>query len=68
VDWQQTAATLLQILGLVGLTCGFGLLAVWLGVVVGGVCLLVTGVALGLPADWAAQRTALRATRAVKRQ
>lgn len=48
-DWQQLIATLLQLAGMGLLSEGFAMLYPWLGMVVLGICMIVLGVATGLP-------------------
>lgn len=48
-DWQSLNSTLLEVAGIGGLSVGFGLLHLWLGVVVLGICLITLGIATGLP-------------------
>lgn len=48
-DWQPYTSTALEIAGVAALSAGFGMLQLWLGVVVLGICLIILGVATGLP-------------------
>lgn len=48
-DWRQFHSTLLEVAGMGALSGGFAMLYQWLGLVVLGVCLIVLGVAAGLP-------------------
>jgi hypothetical protein len=43
-------ATILEVAGILALSAGFFLLAPWLGVVVGGLCLVLLGIAVDPPA------------------
>lgn len=49
IDWQQINSTLLEVAGMGSLTAGFSILHIWLGLIVGGACLTVFGVAVGMP-------------------
>jgi hypothetical protein len=48
VNWRDFVANALQLTGIVAITVGCGLIALWLALVVGGVALVVLGVATGL--------------------
>lgn len=48
-NWQSFNSTALEVAGVAALSAGFGMLHAWLGVVVLGICLIILGVATGLP-------------------
>ena len=48
-DWQQFQSTALELAGVSVLTAGSWMLFPWLGLMVLGVCLILLGVAAGLP-------------------
>jgi hypothetical protein len=48
-DWQQIQSTFLEVLGILLFAGGFGIWHLWVGVVVLGFCVIVLGVAAGLP-------------------
>lgn len=48
VNWRGLTSSCLEIAGIAGITAGCALIALWLAFVVGGILLVVLGVAMGL--------------------
>jgi hypothetical protein len=49
VNWRDFGSTCLELTGITAITAGSWLIAAWLGLIVLGLCLILLGVATGLP-------------------